>query len=138
MKKNQDLSSEKALLDKEAQVIATYLLGKKANGQVINLYQQAMQVLELNYINKDRKILQLLMKRRYLLPYLDAGLAILRPNSVVRQKILVMSAIIETQPQYASLFLNQKRSFFYLFTIAWVGTRSILKAILGIILVKVI
>ena len=138
MKKNQDLSSEKALLDKEAQVIATYLLGKKANGQVINLYQQAMQVLELNYINKDRKILQLLMKRRYLLPYLDAGLAILRPNSVVRQKILVMSAIIETQYQYASLFLNQKLSCFYLFTIAWVGTRSILKAILGIILVKVI
>ena len=138
MKKNQDLSSEKALLDKEAQVIATYLLGKKANGQVINLYQQAMQVLELNYINKDRKILQLLMKRRYLLPYLDAGLAILRPNSVVRQKILVMSAIIETQYQYASLFLNQKLSCFYLFSIALVGTMCILKSLLGIILVKVI
>jgi len=131
MKKDEGLS-------KEAHLIGTYLLNKNLDEKVIKLYVQAMQATDFSYLPKDRKILRLLSKRGFLLPYIDAGLAILFPNSVIRQKILIMTAIIETQPQYSHLFLNKKRNFFYLFIIGWVGMRSILKAILGVLLVKVL
>lgn len=126
------------VLNKEALIFATYLLGEKPTQRVVVLYIQAIQNIVFNYHTKDQKFLRLIYKRPFLLPYLDAGLAVIIPTSTVRHKLLLMSAIIETQPNYAHLFLNQKRSAFYLFTIAWVGARSILKALVGILLVKML
>ncbi|OJJ18330.1 hypothetical protein BKI52_26290 [marine bacterium AO1-C] len=125
-------------LEQEAGILANYLLGKKPNQDVIDLYMQAMQTVALQYLPKDHKLMNLVTRKRFLLPYIDAGLGISYPNSVVRYKLLLMSAILETQPQYAALFLNQKRSWLYLFVIGWVGVRSVWKAMIGWVLLKLI
>ncbi|HAS43995.1 MAG TPA: hypothetical protein DCS93_26190 [Microscillaceae bacterium] len=125
-------------LQQEAEILARYLIRKKPTTKVVDLYVKAMQTVTLTYLPKDYTLLKLIIRKRFLLPYIDAGLGISVPNSVIRHKLLIMSAIVETQPQYASLFLNRKRSKLYWLVVGWVGLRSVGKAMVGWILLKLI
>jgi hypothetical protein len=69
---------------------------------------------------------------------LDSALALSNSESLLRQKLLLMSAILETRPQYAALFLPKQRSFFYLFYVGFVGVRAVAKAVAGKVLLHFI
>ncbi|HET6993018.1 MAG TPA: hypothetical protein VFJ43_16920 [Bacteroidia bacterium] len=123
----------------EAEVFGRYLLGgKNPNAKSISLYVSAMNIRPANAIGRDVKILNFILKNPRTIGMIDGALAFspkgvlgTKKKSIVRRKILFMSAILETQPEYADLFLPQERDWTYNIYIFWVGFRAVSKAIAG-------
>jgi hypothetical protein len=116
----------------EAEIFGRYLLsGKTPNAKSISLYISAMNLRPASAIGRDEKILKFILKNPRSIGMIDGALAFSKKKSIVRRKILFMSAILETQPEYAELFLPQERSWFYNIYIFWVGFRAVMKAIAG-------
>ncbi|MCA6364632.1 MAG: hypothetical protein IM638_16480 [Bacteroidetes bacterium] len=124
----------------EAAIWGRYLLGgKQPDAASIALYSKALGLRnESNATTRDKKIVAFALRYPRTLGLLDSACALSHPGSLLRQKLLLMSAILETQPQYAHLFLPRERSFFYHFYIFFVGSRAVAKAVCGKILLAVI
>ena len=117
---------------KEAEIFGRYLLGgKNPNAKSISLYNSAMNLRPANAIGRDEKILKFILKNPRSIGMIDGALAFSKKKSIVRRKILFMSAILETQPEYAELFLPQERKWTHNIYIFWVGFRAVSKAIAG-------
>lgn len=117
---------------KEAEVFGRYLLGGRSpNSKSISLYISAMNLRPAAAIGRDEKILKFILKNPWSIGMIDGALAFSKKKSIVRRKILFMSAILETQPEYTDLFLPQERSWFYNIYIFWVGFRAVMKAVAG-------
>jgi hypothetical protein len=117
---------------REAEVFGKYLLGGKTPVEkAISLYMEAMQLRPAKPIGRDEKILRFVLKNPSFTGLFDSALAFSSKKSILRRKILFMSAILETQPEYADLFLPKERSWFYNIYIFGVGCRAILKMLAG-------
>lgn len=49
-----------------------------------------------------------------------------------------MFAILEAMPEYAPYFLPRQRSGLYILVVGMVGIRAVAKALLGVVMVKVV
>ncbi len=116
----------------EAEIFGHYLLsGKTPNSKSISLYVEAMHLRPAQASGRDKKILEFILKNNWSIGMIDGALAFSKNKSIIRRKLLFMSAILETQPEYADLFLPQERSGFYNLYIFWVGFRAVMKALAG-------
>ncbi len=116
----------------EATTFTTYLVHKKATPHAKQLYATAISG------TRDDKIVRFARKHRWSVGFLDAGSALLSPHCELRRRLYLMFAILETQPGFADDFLPQQRSPLYILVIGWIGIRSILRAAVGVVLVKVL
>lgn len=116
----------------EAEILGRYLLdGKSPNAKSSSLYVAAMNLRPANPLGKDEKILKFVLKNPRSIGMIDSALAFSKKKSLIRRKILFMSAILETQPEYADLFLPHERKWEYNLYIFWVGFRAVVKAVAG-------
>ena len=119
-------------LQREAEIFGRYLLGGKTpNEKSIALYVEAMTQRPVLPIGRDVSLLKFLLKHPSTIGMIDGALAFSKKRSIIRRKILFMSAILETQTEYAALFLPEERSPFYTVYIFWVGFRAVVKAMGG-------
>jgi hypothetical protein len=123
-------------LEKEARLFARYLIRSDASPQAIRLYQAAMR--DSRPSSADRKLLDFMVSHPCSIGLIDAGLVFRDAYSEARRRLYVMFAILEASPEYYDYFLPKKRSPFYLFFIGYAGVRAVIKAVLGLALVKVI
>jgi hypothetical protein len=79
-----------------------------------------------------------MLKSKWKMACIDGGLALQEPGNKVRRKIFTMLAILEASPNYTYYFFSRNFSFFYLFQIGLVSIRSVLRAIIGLIFIKII
>jgi hypothetical protein len=122
------------ILEKEAQLFTKYLVGKDANPQSVKLYKTAMVDSQPN--NSDIKLLNFMLSHPASIGFIDAGLIFHDSDSEARRRLYVMFAIIEASPEYYDFFLPKSRSPFYVLVIAYAGIRAIVKAGIGLLLVK--
>lgn len=123
--------------DQQAQAFTHYLLKRPATTQALGLYEQAINN-KVSIDKADHKLLAYIEKHPWSLGVIDAGLPYLKPYSEVRRRLYIMLAILEASPDYFDAFLPQKRSPLYLIYIAYSGLRAIAKAVLGLVLIKVV
>ena len=117
---------------KEAEVFGRYLLGGKSPSErAIALYVEAMMIRPAKPLGRDEKILRFILNNPSFTGLFDSAQAFSKKKSILRRKILFMSAILETQPEYAGLFLPEERSWLYNIYIFWVGCRAVMKMIAG-------
>jgi hypothetical protein len=117
----------------EALVLGRYLLGADPPRDLLDRYDRAVQTLfPAPSPDGGDALVRFAVARPRALPYLDAAAAVLRPRDRLRQKLLVMAAVLEASPRYASTFLPRPVSAPRL---AWIllasGVSSGLKALLG-------
>ena len=128
-----------AVLSQEAETLGRYLLGKPPGEKVIALYIAANEKKPIRLSAREEKIFRFLVKNRWSAGLIDSALGFSKAaQGGIRRKILYMSAILETQPEYAGLFLPKTRSWGYNLFIFWVGCRAVMKAIAGKILLMII
>lgn len=119
-------------MKQEAITFGKYLLsGEMPDEKTIALYEAAHEHKKLNVTAAEQKLFSFAVKNRWALGAIDGALAFKNPEHVLRKKLLVMSAILESRPQYAELFLPKKRSAFYILAFGWIGFRAVCKAVLG-------
>jgi hypothetical protein len=98
-------------LKEEGEQIARYLTGVPPPPDVLERYVEAHTLLFREAVSPTERASVLFVRRHaWALPYADAGLAILRPHSRLRNKILLMFALLETTPDFIDLFFAESLS----------------------------
>lgn len=119
----------------EAELVGRYLLnGKSPDAFSKAQYAAALQLRSDAGTTREQKQVAFAFRHPWGIGALDSALAFLQPNHLLRRKLLLMTAILETRPQHADLFLPKARSSWYLLVIGWVGVRAIAKAFVGRVL----
>lgn len=119
-------------MKQEAITFGKYLLsGETPDEKSIALYEAAHGYKNLSVPAGEEKLFSFAVRNRWALGAIDGALAFKNPDHIVRRKLLLMSAILESRPKYADLFIPKKRSVFYLIAFGWIGFRAITKAVFG-------
>jgi hypothetical protein len=126
---------DEGALGDEAHRFGAYLLGFNPPGSSVRLYVAAMHALDLAIPDVDRNLLAFINRHGWSIGFVDAGLAFRRPSSVIRTKLLTMSAILEVTPELANVFLPAFQPRPYAGYAAFVAIRAACKAAVGTLLV---
>ncbi|MEK7598928.1 MAG: hypothetical protein AAB474_00545 [Patescibacteria group bacterium] len=122
--------------EKEAEIIARYLIGAKLSRANQNLFDQAIKTHNIKMNQKDQRIWNLVLNHPALLPYIDAGFALIQPTNSIRKKIYIMFAVLETEPSYSEFFLYNKKRIPWVINAGWLGLRALFRAIVGFFILK--
>jgi hypothetical protein len=122
----------------QAILFGTYYVGHAPSRAAVDLYMRAMQTRHTSITERDAKILVFALHHPKSLGCIDAGLALIRPQAELRRRLFIMFAVLESLPEYCDYFLPQQRSLLYLAAIGFYGFRSIGRALLGVVLIKVV
>ena len=116
----------------EAEVFGKYLLGAKPGEGSVSLYDDAIAKLKVDPSStKDTRAINFVLKNPSCIGFVDASHALFNSRSLLRKKLHIMFAILETQPEYAHLFLPEKRKHNSFIYALWVGTSAVAKALIG-------
>lgn len=92
----------------EAKVLSRYLVHNDLDDELVHRYVLACESRLPDAAKRSgANAVALSVKYPILLPSLDAISAFLRPKSLLRDKLLIMTAILETTPKYAIKFLPE-------------------------------
>lgn len=122
-------------MKKEVQVFCRYLIGSEPIDQVYTSYPKAIASLNPQMDEFTKSCLDLSFKWPFLVALLDSGMAVLSPFHPYRQRIYIMFAILESQPEYAHLFLPQTNSWKSTLGIIAKSFTAVIKIFLGMITV---
>lgn len=126
-------------MQEEALTFGKYLLsGETPDEKSIALYEEAHRYKKLEVSPAEKKLFGFALRNRWALGAIDGALAFKNPEHVIRRKLLVMSAVLETRPRYADKFIPERRSFFYVFVFGWIGFRAMCKAVFGRLLLAIV
>ncbi|MBN2746539.1 MAG: hypothetical protein JXR34_07410 [Bacteroidales bacterium] len=117
----------------EGQILGRYIIGENISETALNRYAEGIEKLRLT---KDSIILEKVQHNPFLLPAVDAGLTLINRHHPLLRRLMLMFAILETIPEYASHFLAKKRNFFYLIRIGFYGIRGVFWAVIGWLYLK--
>lgn len=120
----------------EADRLSKYLLGSAAPHAARQAYWKAVERLGCEMNGAESRAWERMMRSSFLLRCVDAGFALLRPASVLRKRIFIMLAVLETEPSLADHFLPQEHSGFFLVRVMLRMVRAVVCAMIGILLVK--
>jgi len=121
-------------LKNEATLISKYLICKKPTNDLVNRYVEANFMLfgteKLKYKNSE---LSFIYRHPMSLPYIDAAICLFAPKSILRKKIIVMAAILETTPSFANFFIKTPKSaLISILSVGWQGACILFKILIGI------
>lgn len=121
-------------LRREASVFARYLMGRVPPPEVIERYERAGRRLFTSQLDEsEAAVLAFVRRRPWSAPLLDAAAGILRPGGALRNRLLVMAAILETSPAHADDFLPRSASLGSLVAqLAVHGARAITALVVGL------
>jgi hypothetical protein len=122
----------------EGERFGRYLNGRPVAPALVDRYVRAMLAKGLVAEGRDRRLLRFVEMHPAWLGIVDGGLALRRPRSVIRTKLLVMSAILEATPDATSAFLPVRRPRLYVFRAVFVGFRGACKGAAGAIVVSLV
>jgi hypothetical protein len=122
----------------EAERFGRYLAGRPIEPHLVDRYVAAMEQLRPTIGARDRRRIRLALAHPRLIGFVDGGLALRDPHSVLRWKLVAMSAILEATPDYADAYLPRHRLPRYAVYAAFVGLRAAVRSAIGIVLVSLL
>ncbi len=115
-------------------MISEYLLGVPASEQNNVLYRQALEAASSVLRAREAWLWEIMERRPYLLPFIDGGLALIDSKSAIRQRLIIMLAILETDPKHSTFFLQQPGQFWFLDLMGY-GIRALVRTCIGVIMI---
>ena len=91
----------------EGASLGRYILGRAVDAASQASYARAAR--ELAYDGTDA-LTAFALRRPWTIGALDGALALVRPDALLRRKLLLMAAVLETRPEYCDDFLPRDRS----------------------------
>lgn len=129
-----DLLPSDAELAREARVLTRYLLSRDCPPALVQRYIDASRARPRPAMTPaDNAIVQAAMRNALLLPFLDAASGITKGGTALRDKLLLMAAVLEASPDFADEFLPRSASrTFAVLTLAWCTIKSAAKVAIGV------
>lgn len=127
-------------LEREAAVFARYLVGREIASEMARRYVQVEELLPRKEVHAlDEHIVEFAVTRPWSLAPLDAACALLRPQSLLREKLTRLAAVLEASPQFADAFLPESRGLYRtLLRLGWIGTSCVAEFLAGAALLKIL
>jgi nucleoside-diphosphate-sugar epimerase len=118
----------------ECMVFARYLIGQGPPQELVERYIVANRILlGEEESGPEEHELRFVRLNPSALPFIDAAAGLLKPESLLRKKLLVMTAILEATPIYTGSFLRKPgRPLALIGKLLWQGVLSAAKITLGI------
>jgi hypothetical protein len=91
-------------LEKEAEALGRYLLGSAPSPGEIERYIRGSRALFPHAPRRESAVLEFALRRRWALPLLDGACGLVEPDSLLRRKLILMLAILETSPDRVGVF----------------------------------
>ncbi|WP_299246643.1 hypothetical protein [uncultured Aquimarina sp.] len=120
--------------NEEAKKITWYLISAPLQDEEALRYVEAMSLLKIELNHYESILFSNMLENKWRMASIDAALALKDPNNNVRRKLFVMLAILEASPNYTKYFLARDFSVFYYFRLILISFRSVIRAILGLII----
>lgn len=126
-------------LEAEARVFAHYLLRAAPPADTAERYARAVaRLLPGPEAPRDRALLAFARRHPWSIGSLDAAAALVAPHSRLRQRLLVMAAILETTPEGAAEFLPREAGLGALvLRLPAIGITALGRVLLGLVLFPV-
>lgn len=113
-------------------MLGLYLLGKRPDEEFVRRYCEAMALGACGRMNSwDERLWRIGLRSPRSMKLIDSGLAMHSPFSPVRQRLLLMLAILEASPANSDQFLPKKYGKLDFIKLAGVVFRMTLAAVLG-------
>lgn len=91
-------------LAREAEVFARYIIGRSPSPAEIERYARGAHTLHGGAAPGEARVVDFAVRRRLALPFLDGACGLMDPDSLLRRKLILMLAILETSPGHADAF----------------------------------
>jgi hypothetical protein len=126
-------------LEFEARVFSRYLVGRVADAPLRARYAEAVRtLLPMPGSARDEAILAFVQRHPWSVSLLDAACGLVAPSARLREKLLVMAAVLEASPDFADEFLPRTvRRGALLARIAALGCLAVGRALLGLLLLPI-
>ncbi len=121
-------------LQLEAKNFGKYILGKEIDAETIDFYANSFKVSPIEGTEKEERLVSACNMSPWKIAFYDAALSLKDPEHLLKRKLLLMFAILETRTEYADSFLGREFSKFYLIKIGLVGARGVFRAVVGFII----
>lgn len=119
-------------MERDCRLISGYLIGREPTIDLIERYCAAIR-LKLPAPGVDDAEWRWIRRHHSALPYLDAAAALVWPRSPLRQRIYLMTAILETTPAHAEQFLPRTQTSAELIAgLIWNSARTGVNAAIGL------
>jgi hypothetical protein len=120
----------------ESHLIFHYLSGQLPLSKHTHLYQEGITKLHLQLPANEQQILDWVTKYPFAIRMVDLGLALFMPKSVLRQRFLLATSIIESDAAHLPLFLNKTKTAFPFFKLLLLAITTAFMLPLAFILFK--
>jgi hypothetical protein len=123
-------------IDVEARAFTRYLVGRTPPPEIVARYRAAHgELFAAAPAGTDASLVAFVRRHPWSVWFLDPAVGLLRPGSLLRNKILVMAAILETSPAFADEFLSRPMHPVALaLRVIGLGTLAVVRAALGFVL----
>jgi hypothetical protein len=123
--------------DAAAQRIAHALIGERALPAEIERWRDALRAHDVRLrTSQQRQLWRVMQGAPWLIGLLDGGLALTRPESPVRHRLLLMLAVLEASPAHTRRFLPREISPPGLALLVARGAAAGMRAALGFVLLR--
>jgi NADH dehydrogenase len=120
-------------LKAESIIMGRYLIGDDPPEDLIERYLRANKILFDKSRGEVPGELKILHSHPSLLPFMDAAAGVISRDSLIRKKLLLMTAILETSPLHADYFLHKADSLpVFVKNIVLNGVKAVIKLIIGV------
>jgi hypothetical protein len=121
---------------REALTFGRYVLGRDVNADAVALYERAVGLCSGGWEGSDDAVVRFVLESPWALGPIDGALSLARPRSVLRKKLLLMAAILETIPEYSGDFLPAERPWWHAIDVVASLACAACAAVLGFVLLK--
>jgi hypothetical protein len=125
-------------LEEEAAALGRHLAGREIDDESVRRYADAIRRGVAPMDAREGRLLRRVVRRPWMLGFIDAGLALWNRRGPLRRRLVVMFAILESSPRYCDLFLPRPTSTRVAIGVAWAAIRAVTRAAVGAILVAVL
>ena len=95
-------------LELEGRLFGRYLVGREPPRELVERYRAANRILLGGTApGSDAAVVAFARRHPWSIPFLDGATGLVRPGSLLRNKILVMAAVLEASPAFAEEFLSR-------------------------------
>lgn len=127
----------KSQLMNEYNILASYMRIHQDDVDTRNRYERAVLELKLEATTKEYEFIQKLNKSPWLIQFIDGGLALLNSNSNFRKRLILLSAIKETQPTYINDYISSETLPNSLSKLIRIGIQAGFTGLLGVLILKI-